>query len=289
MTTSQQKTLTLKNPTDSHDITYFEWGTPGDQPTVICVHGLTRNAHDFDILAAHLASDQGGNRHVICPDIVGRGDSDHLSNPAHYDYAQYCADMLALIKHLGGKPVDWVGTSMGGLIGMMIAAMPQPPIRRFVINDVGPYLEAKALERIGTYTGAAPDFQSLDEIEAYLRHVHAPFAPMTDENWQDMAKNGARQTEAGTYRLTYDPKIGETLRASLTGEDVNLWPVWQMITAPVLLFRGGKSDLLSRETAEQMTKTGPQAELIIVEEAGHAPSLMADDQCARIGSWLAKA
>lgn len=282
MTTSELKKLTCANPSGQHHIAYQKWGRKTERTPVICVHGLTRNSHDFDVLASSLSRD----RLVICPDIVGRGQSDRLKDPAFYDYPQYAADMTNLISEIGGGPVDWVGTSMGGLIGMMLAAMPSTPIRRFVINDVGPYLEAAALERIGTYTGLAEEFSSLDELEDYLRKVHAPFAPMTDKNWQDMARHGAEQTDEGRYRLNYDPKIGDALRDKLTGEDVDLWPLWLAISCPVLLFRGGQSDLLSAETANKMTETGPSATLVTIDEAGHAPSLMSEDQIILLRDWL---
>ena len=175
---------------------------------------------------------------------------------------------------------------MGGLIGMMLAAMPQSPIKCLIINDVGPYLEARALDRIGSYVGTAPKFQNLKEVEHYLRTVHAPFAPMTNQDWQTMAQHSSKQTPEGNYQLSYDPKIGDALRASLTGQDVNLWPIWEAITCPTLVIRGAKSDLLSKGTAQQMTTTGPKAQLIEIAEAGHAPSLMSQDQINLIANWL---
>lgn len=282
---SEQQRINVQglSPLGFHDLSVKLWGC--DQPgkeTVICVHGLTRNAHDFDLLAASLQE----RYFIACPDIVGRGQSGWLAGKEHYNYAQYMADMNALIARLNPGCLNWIGTSMGGLIGMMLAAMPKSPIKRLVINDIGPLVKKQALERIGTYSGNAPDFADLSEVEAYLRKVHAPFAPMSDENWQDMAKNGAAKMENGRYRLTYDPKIGEALRATITPFDVDLWPLYDAITCPVLVLRGEKSDLLDSATATAMTERGPKAKLVEIKEAGHAPSLMSEEQISLITDWL---
>ncbi len=282
MTTPQQKYVNCQNPKGSHKTAYFQWGNPGPTPPIICVHGLTRNAHDFDKLAQALSH----RTQVLCPDVVGRGQSDWLPSPQLYDYSQYVSDMNTLMTQTKAPKISWIGTSMGGLIGMMLAAMPQSPIKCLIINDVGPYLEAKALDRIGSYVGTAPKFQNLKEVEHYLRTVHAPFAPMTNQDWQTMAQHGSKQTPDGSYQLSYDPKIGDALRASLTGQDVNLWPIWEAISCPTLVIRGAKSDLLSKGTAQQMTTTGPKAQLIEIAEAGHAPSLMSQDQINLIANWL---
>lgn len=282
MATSTRHSLTCINPTGTHHISYQQWGTNTGKPPIICTHGLTRNSHDFDKLAKTLSS----QAQLICPDIVGRGKSDHLPNIALYDYAQYVSDMATLIARGKHTQVDWIGTSMGGLIGMMLAASPLSPIRRLIINDVGPFLEAAALERISTYVGGAPHFNTLDDVEQYLRTIHAPFAPMSNEDWQHMAATSAEKTSNGHYQLTYDPKIGTALRASLTGEDINLWPIWEAIKCPTLVLRGQFSDLLSQATATRMTQTGPKAKQIEIAEAGHAPSLMSEDQIQIIKTWL---
>ncbi len=282
MTTPHLKYINCLNPSGTHKTAYFQWDTPNTTSPIICVHGLTRNAHDFDKLAQALSH----RTQVICPDVVGRGQSDWLPSPQLYDYSQYVSDMNTLITQTKSPKISWVGTSMGGLIGMMLAAMPQSPIKYLIINDVGPYLEAKALDRIASYTGTAPKFKNLQEVEQYLRTVHAPFAPMTNQDWQAMARHGSKQTANGNYQLSYDPKIGDALRASLTGQDINLWPIWEAISCPTLVIRGAKSDLLSQETAQQMTKTGPKAQLIEIAQAGHAPSLMSQDQINLIANWL---
>jgi len=293
MPQSIRKEINCLNPAGSHTMSYQLWSpsphTQQDENTqapIFCVHGLTRNSNDFNDLAQVMSQ----QRQVICPDIIGRGQSEWVAHAHLYDYSQYVSDVAALInhanKHTSHNHVDFIGTSMGGLIGMMLAAIPNTPIARLVINDVGPFLEASALDRIATYTGTAPAFTTLQEAETYLRKIHAPFAPMTDKNWQEMAKHGTKQTSDGLYHLNYDPKIGDTLRAGLTGTDINLWPLWNMIQCPTLVIRGEHSDLLSKATAQQMTTTGPKAKLIEIETAGHAPSLMSMDQIDLIKTWL---
>lgn len=281
---SEPTTKTYKglSPAGFHKISYHHWGNNPNHDAIICTHGLTRNAHDFDKLAARLCE-----RHqVIVPDFPGRGKSAWLASEALYDYAQYLADMNALIARLDKPEIDWIGTSMGGLVGMMLAAMPGTPIRRLIINDIGPLVKNEALERIASYVGLAPSFSNLTEVEEYLRRVHAPFAPMTDEDWQQMAINSATESDSGSFDLNYDPKIGDAIRTSLTGADVNLWPVWDNITCPTLIIRGAQSDLLDRETAVAMTERGPKARLIEIDGAGHAPSLMSEDQIEMIEMWL---
>lgn len=283
MVESSIRNLTCLNPQGSHQISYQLWGTPSStEPPIICVHGLTRNSHDFDLMAAALSTDN----QVICPDIIGRGNSDRLPNPSHYDYTQYVADMGKLISITEKNQVNWIGTSMGGLIGMMLASSPLKPIRKLIINDIGPHLEASALERIATYVGKSPIFKDLQEVETYLRKVHSPFDPMTDQNWQDMAKYSSFKTGPDSFELNYDRKIGENLRKNLTGKDVDLWPIWNLITCPTLVIRGKKSDLLSKETADKMRTTGPKATIVEYEDAGHAPSLMSKGEIEMIKNWL---
>jgi pimeloyl-ACP methyl ester carboxylesterase len=269
------------NPSGSHRIRYLERG-PADAPrTVVCVHGLTRNAHDFDPLAEALAA--SGFR-VICPDIVGRGDSDRLADPAGYNYGQYQQDMLALIDHLRPAALDWVGTSMGGLIGMMLAARPGTPIQRLAINDIGPYLPQAALERLAGYVGLDPLFEDMDAVERYLRTVMAPFGALSDADWEALARHGVRPADRG-YRLAYDPAIRIGLMAA-KDRDVDLWPIWDAIGCPVLLLWGRESDLLTADIVDGMTTRGPRAKLVAFERVGHAPALRAADQIAAVRDWL---
>jgi pimeloyl-ACP methyl ester carboxylesterase len=268
-------------PHGFHRVAYTEWAGPPNGRTAICVHGLTRNGRDFDRLAEALSA----THRVVCPDIPGRGKSEWLSHGEDYGYPLYLGDMAALIARLDVAEVDWIGTSMGGLIGMMLAAQPGSPIRRLVINDIGPFIAQAGLERIGTYIGKDPSFQSRAELETYFREVHAPFGKLSDAEWAHLAEHGSRTKPDGTLGLAYDPRIG----AAFQGEqkDIELWPVWDAIRAPTLVLRGAESDLLCREHALAMTERGPRAKLLELRGIGHAPALMAIDQIDAIRDFLA--
>jgi pimeloyl-ACP methyl ester carboxylesterase len=268
----------------SHDMAYVEWGDPSNERVLICVHGLTRNGRDFDELASALQ----GEYRVVCPDVAGRGQSDWLKDPAQYGPVQYDADMNALIAQLDAPRVDWVGTSMGGIIGMVMAATPGNRVRRMVLNDVGPFIPKAALERIGTYVGAPPFFDDAAGLEAYLRDVHAPFGDLTDAQWAHMAAHGGRRVEGG-WTLGYDPGIALPFTGGGPLQDVEMWELWDAIECPTLTLRGENSDLLLADTATEMTLRGPTADLVTVPGCGHAPALMADDQIDVIRDWLAAA
>jgi pimeloyl-ACP methyl ester carboxylesterase len=271
---------------------YREWGDPAAARVVVCVHGLTRNSRDFDSLAAALA---GAGCRVVCPDVVGRGDSGWLADPAGYGFPQYLADMTVLLARLEVEAVDWVGTSMGGLIGMMMAAQPDmpqlgTPLRRLVLNDVGPFLPKAALERIAGYVGHDPRFADLAAAEAYIRDVHAGFGALADHQWRHLTETSVVAAEGeskadGTLRLRYDPGIGAGFRARPV-EDVDLWTVWDRIAVPSLVLRGADSGLLLPETAAEMSRRGPRAEIAEIAGCGHAPALMDLDQIALVRDWL---
>jgi pimeloyl-ACP methyl ester carboxylesterase len=269
-----------------HRISYTEWGDPAATHVVICVHGLTRNARDFDVLAHALAD----HCRVICPDVVGRGQSDWLERKLEYAYPQYLADMTTLIARAtasrdGQTTIDWVGTSIGGLIGMLLAAMARSPIRRLVINDIGPLIPKAALERIASYLGKAPRFAALADAETYVRTVSAGFGPLTDEQWRHLTAHNVRQDADGTWVMNYDPGIGEAFEGVVHG-DISLWDHWDRIQAPVLVLRGAQSDLLLPATVQEMMRRGPRARLIEFQGVGHAPALMADDQVRAVRDFL---
>jgi pimeloyl-ACP methyl ester carboxylesterase len=240
-------------PRGFHRIAYTEWGEASSQPPVICVHGLVRNGRDFDYLARAL-EDEG--RQVFCPDIVGRGKSDWLANPADYNYVQYLTDMTALIARTGADSVDWVGTSMGGLIGMLLAAETNAPIRRLVINDAGPFIPLAALKRIGAYLKHSPVFENLEGVEEYPREIYSPFGDLNDENWHHLAHYGTRNMANSKLGLAFDPAIA--LPFLEINQDVDLWPAYDRVRCPVLLLHGVNSDVLPAPIAHEMTQRGPR-------------------------------
>jgi pimeloyl-ACP methyl ester carboxylesterase len=269
-----------------HRTHYLEWGTPDKterKDTLICVHGVTRNAHDFDYLAENLCD----TYRVVCPDVVGRGESDHLAEPQGYDYMQYNADMNALIARLNVTQVDWVGSSMGGIIGMILASVAQSPIRRLVINDIGPEISRDALTRIGNYIGKSGEFGSIDEVEAHVREIYSEFGPMSDDDWKHMVHYSTRRTKTGKYRFKMDAGVGDAFRDSISLFDVDMWDTWEKITCPVLILRGKKSSFFSEETAHKMLTCGPEATLVEFDDAGHTPTLRSDEQVNVIRDWLA--
>lgn len=264
-----------------HEVSYRIYG-PDHPVPIICVHGLGRNARDFDSLASALAV---AGRRVICPDIVGRGESDWLREPMGYGYPQYMADMNSLIARLDCRSVDWVGTSMGGLIGMMLAALPGNALRRMVINDVGAFIPKAALLRILDYFGKDPSFKDTTAAELYFRQVYSSFGDLTDAQWRHLTETSLREAD-GQLHLHYDPKIAMPFRVQEI-DDIDLWALWDAITAPVLLLRGAESDLLTAETAQAMTGRGPKVELREFPACGHAPALLDQQQMAPVLDWLA--
>ena len=264
-----------------HKIAYTVWGPRRPRRTVVCVHGLTRNARDFDRLAAALAA---ADHRVVCVDVVGRGASDDLRDTTLYAYPQYLADMTVLLARLGITQADWIGTSMGGLIGILLAAQPKTPIRRLVLNDVGPFIPAEAMARIAAYISAAPQLADEAEAEAYLRKIYRNTGPCTDADWQAMARHSITPAPEGGVRLRYDPAIAQNF-ASYKG-DVDLWSYYDAIRCPTLLLRGALSDVLPAETAQEMTRRGPRAELFTVPGIGHFPALMDSTQIERVQEFL---
>jgi pimeloyl-ACP methyl ester carboxylesterase len=265
-----------------HRNAYWEWTSgQADAPILIAMHGLTRNGRDFDAVAGNLAD----RFDIFCPDVVGRGKSDWLPNGALYTYPQYLADAAVLIARVASGPVDWLGTSMGGLVGMTLAAQPLTPIRRLILNDVGPLVPKASLERIGAYVGLDPRFAGLTGLEAYLRNVLADFGNLSDLDWAHMATHSARKRPDGSYGLAYDPAIGQAFRAGPI-VDVDLWLVWDRIVCPVLILRGGRSDLLLADTAARMVQSKANVTLVEFSECGHAPALMNAEEIGVIREWL---
>jgi pimeloyl-ACP methyl ester carboxylesterase len=263
-----------------HRIRYWEWGDPANSRVLICVHGLTRNGRDFDALAASLA----GRYRVLCPDVAGRGDSDWIG-AGDYTFPQYCGDMTALIARSGATEVDWVGTSMGGLIGMILAAQARTPIRRLVLNDVGPFVPKAAQDKIAETVGDDPDFASVEAAADYIAAVNPGFGRLARAQWIELARTSVKRRDDGKYVWKRDPAIGKSFVAQ-PRNDVVLWPIWDMIECPVLLLRGADSELLPAAVAEEMTRRGPGARLVTVADAGHAPALLTERELAPIRDFL---
>lgn len=261
---------------------YTEWGDPESQSVAICVHGLTRNGRDFDWLARALAV--AGYR-VICPDVLGRGSSEWLSDPNGYSYPLYMADMATLLARYEGCDITWIGTSMGGLIGMFLAAADKTPIKRLVMNDIGPWLPEAALERIVAYVGLDPQFSSPSNAESYFREKLAPFGPLTDEQWSHITSHGVKARSQGGFGLAYDPKIAVPLQA-VPVADINLWPIWTQVHCPVLVTRGEESDLLTADCVAQMEQTHPKCSSVTFAGMGHAPFLASEPEKAAVLTWL---
>ena len=282
MSASRQRFVQCASPKGLHRISYLEWGDPKNQRVLVCAHGLTRCARDFDVLAAAMS----GEYRVVCPDVAGRGGSDWLPDPMLYQLPQYLADMVTLIARLDVDSVHWAGTSMGGLIGMALAAQPNSPVRRFVINDAGPVVSKVSLERIATYVGVAPVFSSIEAAEQYVRAVSATFGPHSDAQWRFLTEVVVRQNADGTWRMHYDPKLAEPFRAQMPEKDLELWPLWDAVSCPTLVLRGALSDLLTKETCAEMAKRGPKAKIVEIPGVGHAPTLLHADQIAVVRAFL---
>jgi pimeloyl-ACP methyl ester carboxylesterase len=278
----RRRSVGCLSPKGLHRVAYVEWGDPRNREVLVCVHGLLRSSRDFDELARALRA----RFRVVCPDIVGRGDSEPLRDPMLYAIPQYVADMVTLIARLDVETVSWVGTSMGGLIGMALAAQPGNPVKRLVLNDVGAVLAKASLQRIAAYAGNAPAFPSIEKAEEYVRAVSAPFGPHSDAQWRFLTENWVRKQPDGSYRAHYDPRIAEPFKSTMPDKDAELWPIYDAIQAPTLLLRGERSDLLSRETAAEMARRGPKAKVVEIPGVGHAPTLLHPDQIAIVRDFL---
>ncbi len=280
--TIKQRSVRCLSPSGLHRMSYYEWGERDNPRVLVCVHGLTRNARDFDRLAQALS----GHYRVVCPDVVGRGLSGWLRDPSAYAIPQYVADMVTLLARLDVETVHWLGTSMGGLIGMALAAQENSPLMRLVLNDVGPVISRAALQRIAAYVGADPDWATPAEAVAYLRQISAPFGALSEAQWVELTESSIRQRPDGRWSFRYDPRIGEPFRAAFGDGDISLWPLYEAIRCPTLVIRGGDSDLLTRDTWRRMGESGPRAELAEIPGVGHAPMFLSDDQIDVVRNFL---
>lgn len=278
----RRRSVQCSSPKGLHRIAYLEWGDPRNKDVLVCVHGLARSSRDFDELARSLC----GHFRVACPDLAGRGDSDRLADPALYVVPQYVSDMVTLIARLDAESVNWVGTSLGGLVGMALAAQAGSPIKRLVLNDVGPVIAKVALERIASYLGQTPAFNTMEEAEKYIRAVCAPFGPHTEAQWRFLTETFVRKDAQGKLRAHYDPRIADEYKRTLPAQDIELWYLYDAIRCPTMVLRGAQSDLLSRETAQAMASRGPKAKVVEIAGVGHAPTLLNPDQIGIVRDFL---
>ena len=302
----QLEFVACPHPEGAHRMAYWRWGDPQARHVVVCVHGLTRQGRDFDRLAQALVAQAPHPVQVICPDVVGRGQSEWLSAPSGYQLPQYAGDMLTLLSQIqqqlqvssgaggGIATLDWVGTSMGGLIGMVMAGQPglplPVPVRRLVLNDVGPAITWASVLRMQTYVGRYGQYPNLDEAAAALWRVSTGFGPVPTEVWREMSSHMTRPTSDGQLTLHYDPAIAQNLGALTpelaTAGEASLWALYDHIQSKTLLIRGQDSDLLTPETALAMTQRGPRAQLETWPGCGHAPTLTSESQIAVVSQFL---
>ncbi|MBV9785382.1 MAG: alpha/beta hydrolase [Acidisphaera sp.] len=266
-----------------HRVAYVEWGEPTASRVAICVHGLTRQGRDFDPLACALAA--RGWR-VICPDLAGRGRSGRLRDPNEYALPQYAMDLTVLISRIGAEKVSWIGTSLGGLIGIVMAGQENSPVERLVVNDIGPYLPWPALFRIGSDVGSAPrSFPSYESALSFYRKVLAPFGDLTSEEWDHLVRHSMERDADGSWRPLCDPGIAAAFRPVFL-YNLSLWSYWDAVRCPTLVLRGAESDLLLPSTAKEMTQRGPCARLVEFPGCGHAPPLLNRHQVSVVTDWL---
>lgn len=281
------KSVQCISPCGPHMMSYKEWGQEDNPDILMCVHGLTRVSDDFDTLAQALSD----RYRIICPDIVGRGRSSWLKDATYYILPVYVNDVLRLITHERVRQLSWLGTSMGGLIGMSLAAMHGSPVRKLILNDIGPSLNASALTRIGSYLGEQPEFENFDKAAQYIREIFASFGPHEEGQWRTIACNVLRQDENGKWKRNHDPGIALPFMAQAEAGRLHveklLWAAYDAVSCRTMVIRGGHSDLLTQDTAREMMRRGPKAELIELEGVGHAPMFMHAEQIALVSRFLA--
>lgn len=251
-----------------HEIHVAEWGRRG-APAIVMWHGLARTGRDFDELARALA----GDFHILCPDTIGRGLSSWSRDPkAEYSIEFYTGIAADLLDHFGIDHAGWIGTSLGGLIGMRMASGPLADrLDWLILNDVGPELPQPAIDRILAYAGSAPAFQTMNEAESWFRTAYAPFGPAGDAFWQRMARTSVRRLADGRLTTHFDPAI--TVQFTASRDELDCWDRYARITLPTHLLRGATSDILPARIAERMVASGPRPQATVFHDCGHAPSL----------------
>ena len=287
MTAPRRNHVACAGPTGGHRMSWLEWGAADNPEVLLCIHGLTRCGRDFD----YLASVMSHRYRVVCPDLVGRGDSDWLQQPQHYNLQQYLSDVTTLLAHLAVDRVDWLGTSLGGIIGMTLAAQgADAPVRRLILNDIGAQLGAASLQRIAAYLDEQREFDSLAQAEAHFRDIYAPFGAMSDEQWRTFTASSVKTAANGKLQLHHDPAIAVAFRneaaARDSDADIDLWSLYDAIVCPTLVVRGENSDLLTTATVAAMRQRGPRAEAVQMPGVGHAPMFNTAAQLAPLQDFL---
>ena len=281
-----RQTVQCLSPKGLHQMAYKEWGDPRNPKVLLAVHGITRVSDDFDALALALCDEY----RVVCPDVVGRGKSDWLPDPLLYQIPQYVSDMVTLVARLNATTLDWFGTSMGGLIGMIYASLPNNPVRKLILNDVGPVLNYEALIRIGDYIGQDMRFATFEEGAAYIREISQTFGSHTEAQWLKLAQDVLKQNQEGQWIRHYDLSIAQPVKAttpqSAAIAEATLWAAYDAIRCPTLLVRGRESDLITLESATQMAQRGPKAQVVELAGVGHAPTFVHADQIAIARNFL---
>jgi len=278
-TAPRQRSLHGLSPHGFHRVAWHEWGERDNPDVVVCVHGLSRSGRDFDVVAEALAA----SHRVLAVDMPGRGRSEWLADKHDYVFPVYLSTLTALVAASGAEKIGWIGTSMGGLLGIVMAGMPGSPVARLVVNDVGPMIEPAGLARIGAYVGADPAFATRGEIAAYMRSI-SPFGPLSQAQWDHLTDTVVDRRADGRWGFVYDPGIAVPFREAAA--PVDLWPMWDAIRCPTLLVRGADSDLLSAHTAREMQNRGPRPRLVEFAGVGHAPMLLVPDQVDAVVAFL---
>jgi pimeloyl-ACP methyl ester carboxylesterase len=276
-------TVTLPDPSGTHQMVYYEWGNPDNPRVLVCIHGLTRNGRDFDFLAAAVQQEY----RVLAPDLIGRGKSDWLKNPTHYTIEQYVGDLLGWLHQLGLKKVDWLGASLGGILGMLIAARPDSPIQRLILDDVGPIIKKESVAKLSSEVGANPVFSSLGELKDFLKKIYAQTGAMESYHWDHLLAHDHITLSEGGFARAYDPNLFKSFQP-MQGQDIAFWPVFKAIRVPIYVLHGEKSGVLTADICDEMKQCQPNMNIIDLPDIGHAPSLMDERHIEMVIEFLQK-
>lgn len=274
--------VTLPDPAGSHQMVYYEWGRHDNPRVLVCVHGLTRNGRDFDFLAAALQQEY----RILAPDLIGRGKSDWFKDPMHYTIEQYVHDLMGWMHQLGLSKVDYLGASLGGVLGMLIAVQPGSPVQRLILADIGPLIKRESVEKLSTEVQANPTFPSLGDLKEFLKQIYSHIGAMEPYHWDHILAYDHIKRDDGTYARAYDPNLFKSF-GPMRGQDIAFWPIFQALQIPILALHGVDSIVLTPDICDEMKKLQPkQLDIIDIPNAGHVPSLMIESNIALVKQWL---